>query len=207
VGAIFIEACILCNNLSKQNTAVSTAAITQDIVSGVEDPTTPIISSPPEGETPESVLVSYLEVVDYEEPAVPVIVNVGDQYAGWTAEEIEASKKQYSNGASELNYVSAKFNGEATLKGKIYASNDRVFDAGQAIFQVAEESLTLLPQAVGDTREGVWLTFTNNDEVKQMVGKDEFEYDCEIVISDYAINIESMLDSNSATLLNIYLTE
>lgn len=123
----------------------------------------------------------------------------GDTFLGFTLDRLDVA---HDDSQDTPWFVEADFTGMATLKGRI--SRDATDDLmGNVIsFTVAEESVHLLPYALGDTRD-VWFGFTNNDEVQQLIGEESFDFECEITISFYHIIHYPSMVWNTATLVEL----
>ncbi len=100
---------------------------------------------------------------------------------------------------------SITFEGEATLRGSLLIEpkgGEGAMMGGVAQFQVAEESLHLLPCAESDTRT-LWFGLNNPEETKAALGITEGQsYDCEMVIRDYHINLQPSAVWNRATFVS-----
>ena len=124
------------------------------------------------------------------------LLRAGDSFLG-----LDLKRLTVERDGEELWSLNANFTGKTTLRGRLFYEERE----GPNIieFYVAEESFPLLPYPVGDMRE-LWFGFSNGDDaVKQMVGSDTFDMECEIVIESYNIHFAYAGVWNSASLVEV----
>jgi len=93
------------------------------------------------------------------------------------------------------------FKGQQTVKGTLSYNKDEPYFL--VSFDVDESSYDLLPYAISDTRD-IWFTFSNENEVINMLDDKEGSYEnCEIIIEDYHIFYAPMEVANYSKLLSI----
>ena len=151
---------------------------------------------PSESNLNEKSVQNSVMLTDGTKNVIPVTVYVGDTFLDWTITEIEAS---YSG--DYLDSLKMDFKGQKTVKGALGYSKDNPYHP--LYFFVDESSYDLFPYAIGDTRD-IWFTFSNYDEVINMLDDKEVSYkNCEIIIEDYYIYFAPTEVANSSKLLSI----
>ena len=129
-----------------------------------------------------------------EENYVFESLQVNDEIASMTVTE------------ADFTEISAKvtFKGEVTISGTYkYDPNHEFIDGVQ--FIVDEESTKKLPKWVNDERY-VWMMFTNDEEVRDVLGIEEgvaSEGTLTVVIDDYVINYAPTEIWNMATFVEL----
>ncbi|WP_313344214.1 hypothetical protein [Sedimentibacter sp.] len=131
----------------------------------------------------------------------------GDSISDMTAEDINIVYIYTQNSSDELVRVICKFTGETTLTGKLELYFDDGCGYNKLRFVADEEGIKKLPIHNDDLVEQGWITF-DYENVKELVGTEPFEKNCEITINNYNISKSSHTSSvDTANLISVNFLE
>lgn len=134
----------------------------------------------------------------------------GDSILGMIAENIYVEyliSQDSADGADELVRITCEFSGETTLTGKLTLYYDEGFGYNKLNFTADEEGIKKLPIHDDNLKEQGWITF-EYESVKELLGTEPFEKNCEITINNYIIAKSSYTSSvDVADLINVNFLE
>jgi hypothetical protein len=132
----------------------------------------------------------------------------GDSILGMIAEDINVEYTYTQDSPDELTRVMCRFTGETTLTGKLNLYFDEGYGYNKVYFVADEEGVQKLPIHNDNmTQQQGWLTF-DYESVKELLGTEPFEKNCEITINNYNINKSSYTSSvDYADLISVNFLE
>lgn len=110
----------------------------------------------------------------------------GDSISGMTAEDINVEYICTQDSSDELIRIRCNFSGETTLTGKLSSYFDEGYMTDMVYFVADEEGIKKLPIYDDDMRPQGSIAF-DYESVKEIIGTDKFEKNCEITINNYEI--------------------
>ncbi|MDD4088579.1 MAG: hypothetical protein PHP29_02670 [Tissierellia bacterium] len=125
----------------------------------------------------------------------------GNEFLNMAADDISVLYHCKENSPDELAWIRVKFTGQVTLTGKLSISTDAEFGY-QVYFTADSESTKKLPQHVEDTRDAGGIRFTN-ENLKEILGQEPIDRDCEITIKNYYIHYAATEAVNTAELVSV----
>lgn len=125
----------------------------------------------------------------------------GNEFLNMAADDISVLYHCKENSPDELAWIRVKFTGQVTLTGKLSISTDAEFGY-QVYFTADSESTKKLPHHVEDTRDAGGIRFTN-ENLKEILGQEPIDRDCEITIKDYYIHYAATEAVNTAELVSV----
>jgi hypothetical protein len=91
--------------------------------------------------------VDYVYLTDGTGTIEPTLINIGDEFLGWTAKDIRAFFCQHDDGSIRYLYIYVNFEGQAVINAEVvYWPNG--LNGSEVIAIISEESLHLLPDDV-----------------------------------------------------------
>lgn len=132
----------------------------------------------------------------------------GDIILGMTAEDINVEYIITQDSPDELVRITCKFVGETTLTGKLSLYYDEEYGYNKVIFKADEEGIKKLPIHHDNmVQQQGWITF-DYESVKELLGTEPFEKNCEITINNYTINKTTHTSSgDTADLISVNFLE
>lgn len=132
----------------------------------------------------------------------------GDSILGMTAEDINVEYICTQDSPDELVRIMCKFTGETTLTGKLILSFDEALGYNIVYFVADEEGIKKLPIHDDNMiQQQGWITF-DYEGVKELLGTEPFEKNCEITVTNYSINKTSYTSSvDTADLISVNFLE
>ena len=106
----------------------------------------------------------------------------------------------------ELVRVRCTFSGETTLSGKLTSYFDEGYGINMVFFVADEEGMKKLPIHDDSMREQGGITF-DYESVKEIIGNEAFEKDCEITINNYSIYKAYTEARDTANLISVKFLE
>lgn len=125
----------------------------------------------------------------------------GDKFLDVTVDSVHSEYDIYKD-RSELVRLTAQFKGEITLSGKLMTYDDSEFGY-KSYFIVDEKSKEKLPISMEELNDKSIGFIFENDNIKDLLGGEIMEKDCEITIDNYKIHRAETEAINSAKLVKI----
>lgn len=131
----------------------------------------------------------------------------GDMISGMKAENINVEYDCTQDYPEELIRVSCSFSGETTLTGKLTSYYDEGYEYNMVYFVADEEGIKKLPVHIDNIRGQSGINF-NYEELKEILGTEPFEKNCEITINNYSIYKRAGTeDADTANLISVKFLE
>lgn len=130
----------------------------------------------------------------------------GDSILGMKAEDINVEYICTQDSLDELVRVRCTFSGETTLSGKLTSYFDEGYGINMVFFVADEEGMKKLPIHDDSMREQGGITF-DYESVKEIIGNEAFEKDCEITINNYSIYKAYTEARDTANLISVKFLE
>lgn len=132
----------------------------------------------------------------------------GDSILGMTAEDINVEYIITQDSPDELVRIVCNFTGETTLTGKLSLYFDEGYGYNKVTFKADEEGIKKLPIHEDNmVQQQGWITF-DYESVKELLGVEPFEKNCEITINNYTIHKTSYTSSgDTANLISVNFLE
>lgn len=130
----------------------------------------------------------------------------GDVISGMKAEDINVEYDCTQDYPEELIRVRCSFSGEATLTGKLTLYYDEGYGYNRVYFVSDDEGIKKLPIHMDNMREQGGIVF-NYEEIKELLGSEPFEKNCEITINNYSIYKAATEASDTAELISVNFLE
>jgi|GEM_PF-344532 len=110
----------------------------------------------------------------------------GESISGMTAEDINVEYICTQDSSDVLIRIRCNFSGETTLTGKLTSYFDEGYMTDMVYFVADEEGIKKLPIYDDDMRSQGSIAF-DYESVKEIIGTEKFEKNCEITINNYEI--------------------
>lgn len=129
-----------------------------------------------------------------------------ESISGMTAEDINVEYICTQDSSDELIRIRCKFSGETTLTGKLTSYFDEGYMTDMVYFVADDEGIKKLPIYDDHMRSQGSIAF-DYESVKEIIGTEKFEKNCEITINNYEIYKAHTEAKDTADLVSVRFLE